>query len=233
MNRLVVFDLDDTLFLERDYVRSGYRAVGEFVRRELGVRGFFKAAWGRFAAGERLLIFDRVLAEKGAPAGPRLIRRILEVYRTHVPRVRLCPDARRFLSRPPEGVATGVITDGRLPAQRAKVRALGVDRLVREIVITGRWGPRFAKPHPRAFLWMERKFGLRGSACAYVADNPAKDFQAPLSMGWKVLRLRRPEGLYRAAPAPPGVAEIDSCDDLMPSLRPTLAAATGTSGARG
>ena len=31
MNRLVdvvVFDLDDTLYLERDYVRSGFRAVG-------------------------------------------------------------------------------------------------------------------------------------------------------------------------------------------------------------
>ncbi len=31
---VAVFDLDDTLVLERDYVRSGFRAVGEHVRRD-------------------------------------------------------------------------------------------------------------------------------------------------------------------------------------------------------
>ena len=30
----VVFDLDDTLFAERDYVLSGFRAVDEWIRRE-------------------------------------------------------------------------------------------------------------------------------------------------------------------------------------------------------
>jgi putative hydrolase of the HAD superfamily len=221
MNRLVVFDLDDTLFLERDYVRSGFRAVGDFVRRELGVPGFFKAAWRRFNAGERSSIFDRVLAEKGVPPERRLIRAILARYRSHVPKVRLCPDARRFLERLPEGVAVGVITDGRFLSQRAKVRALGLDRLVRDIVITGRWGPRYAKPHPRAFRWMERRFRLKGGACAYVGDNPSKDFQAPLMLGWNVWRLRRSGGLQDGA-AFPGVPEIGSCDDLRSRFAPAV-----------
>ena len=106
MKRLVVFDLDDTLFLERDYVRSGFRAVGEFVRRRLAVRGFFGAAWKRFEAGERSLIFDRALADRGVRPGRGIVRELLSVYRTHDPRVRLCADARRYLARPPEGVAS-------------------------------------------------------------------------------------------------------------------------------
>ena len=230
MNRLVVFDLDDTLFLERDYVRSGFRAVGDSVRRRLGVKGFFNAAWKRFESGERSLIFDRVLADRGVLPGRPLVRELLSVYRTHVPRVKLCPDALRFLARCPEGVAIGVITDGRLPAQRAKVRALGLDRLVGDIVITGRWGTRFAKPHPRAYLWMERRFGLRGPACTYVGDNPAKDFQAPLSLGWSVFRVRRSGGLYGEVPSP-GVPEIQSCEELRRLVRPVSGAATGSSGA--
>lgn len=213
MKRLVVFDLDDTLFLERDYVRSGFRAVGEYARRELGLRGFFRDAWRLFRAGERKLIFNRVLAERGVSPEPRLIRALLARYRAHLPRLRLCPDARRFLARRPEGVEVGVITDGRPQAQRAKVRALGLDRLVGEIVITGRWGPRYAKPHPRAFRRMERRFRLRGSACVYVGDNPAKDFQAPLALGWSVWRLRRPGGLHASAPSP-GVPAVRSCDEL-------------------
>lgn len=227
MNRLVVFDLDDTLFLERDYVRSGFRAVDGFVRRELGMRGFFKTAWGRFAHGDRELVIDRALEECGVKPEPRLIRALMACYRTHRPRLRLCPDARRFLERPPEGVATAVITDGRLPAQRAKVRALGLDRLVREIVITGRWGPRYAKPHPRAFLLVQRKYRLPGAACLYVGDNPAKDFQAPRGLGWSVLRLRRTAGLHSGAPSP-GVPEMRSCDELRERIEPIPA-----SGARG
>ena len=223
MNRLVVFDLDDTLFLERDYVRSGFRAVGDFVRRELGVRGFFTAAWRRFTAGERSSVFDRVLAEKGVAPDPRLLRAILARYRSHVPKVRLCADARRFLERPPEGVAVGIITDGRLRSQQAKVRSLGLGRWVRDIVITGRWGPRYAKPHPRAFRWMERRFRLKGRDCAYVGDNPSKDFQAPLLLGWNVWRLRRSGGLHDGS-AFPGVPEIGSCDELRrrfaPAARP-------------
>jgi putative hydrolase of the HAD superfamily len=213
VNRLIVFDLDDTLFLERDYVRSGFRAVGEYAREKLGLRGFFAAAWRRFCSGERKFIFDRVLEEKGRTAGPRVVRSLLARYRTHAPSIRLCADARRFLSNPPPGVAVAVITDGRVISQRAKVRALGLDRFVRDIVITGRWGPEFAKPHPRAFRFLERKHGLSGGACAYVGDNPVKDFLAPLKLGWKAWRLYRPAGLHAEAPSA-GVAEIGSCDDL-------------------
>jgi len=213
MKRLVVFDLDDTLYLERDFVRGGFRAVGEYLRRRRGVRGFFRAAWRRFTAGERALIFDRVLAEKGVEPAPGLVRKLLSIYRAHRPSLRLCADARRFLERPPEGVELAVITDGRLPVQRAKVRALGVDKLVEEIVCTGRWGPRYAKPHPRAFRLLERRFRRTGSDCVYIGDNPAKDFPAPRERGWASVRLRRPAGLYAGAAAP-GILELRSCDEL-------------------
>ncbi|HKS16375.1 MAG TPA: HAD family hydrolase, partial [Planctomycetota bacterium] len=165
----------------------------------------------RFTAGERAHIFDHVLEELGLEA--RIVGKLVSVYRTHVPKIRLCPDARRFLERPPAGVAIGVITDGRVRTQREKTRALGLDRLGDAIVITGRWGPRYAKPHPRAFRRMEKRFRLAGAACVYVADNPAKDFQAPQSLGWNVWRLRRPGGLYTAAPSP-GVPAVRSCDEL-------------------
>ena len=34
----VVFDLDDTLYLERYYVRSGYRAVAEHLQQLMAAR---------------------------------------------------------------------------------------------------------------------------------------------------------------------------------------------------
>lgn len=212
MRRLLVFDLDDTLYLERDFVRSGFRAVDADLRRRLGMKGFFPAAWRRFEAGERGDIFDRVLAEKDV-VSRRLIRELVAVYRNHGPRVSLCPDARRFLQKPPRGSRLAIISDGPLRAQEGKVRALGLHRLVEAVILTGRWAPRFAKPHPRSFLALQKRFEVDGEACAYIADNPAKDFQAPLALRWTAIRMRRPGGLHASVPGPP-IPEVRSCDEL-------------------
>jgi FMN phosphatase YigB (HAD superfamily) len=34
-----------------------------------------------------------------------------------------------------------------------------------------------------------------------VADNPAKDFAAPASLGWRAVRVVRPGGLHALAPS--------------------------------
>ena len=38
--RCVAFDLDDTLYLERDYVRSGFWAVGRWIESHVAVTDF-------------------------------------------------------------------------------------------------------------------------------------------------------------------------------------------------
>ena len=37
---VLVLDIDDTLYLERDYVRSGFKCVGEWVNDRLGLSEF-------------------------------------------------------------------------------------------------------------------------------------------------------------------------------------------------
>ena len=63
--RLVVLDIDDTLYLERDYARSGFTAIGDWARAELGVDDLGERAWAAFEAGTRGTIFDEALAAAG------------------------------------------------------------------------------------------------------------------------------------------------------------------------
>ena len=37
----IIFDLDDTLFQESEYVLSGFREVGVWIEKEYSIRGFF------------------------------------------------------------------------------------------------------------------------------------------------------------------------------------------------
>ena len=79
--RCVVFDVDDTLYLERDYVLSGFSAVDSWVATELGVTGLAEHAWSLFEAGRRGDIFDAVFAH--LRIDPVHVPRMVEVYRAH------------------------------------------------------------------------------------------------------------------------------------------------------
>ncbi len=211
----MAFDLDDTLFLERDYISSGFAAVGDWIARNLGLAGFARQAWTLFEAGSRGTIFDEVLAARHMDLTPALIQDLVEIYRSHEPDIELLPDVRACLAQLHDEMTLAVITDGPAPSQRVKVKALGLDQWVAPIICTAQLGSGFEKPNPRAFQIVEEKTGCHGPQCVYVADNPAKDFQGPSQLGWLAVRIRRPAGLHYAVDSGPDVnGEVASLGEL-------------------
>lgn len=220
----VVFDLDDTLFLEREYVCSGFRAVGALVEERFEVTGFFEAAWRAFERGERGRTFDAALGEVGVDPAPSLVASLVQAYRAHVPQIGLLPDAAACLERLRPGTALAVVTDGPLASQRAKATALGVHEWATVVVFTAELGPGLGKPHPTGFLAVEQATGFRGNDCLYVADNPHKDFEGPAGLGWRTARVRRPGSLHQAVDSGP-LVEREAPDlawltGRFPALRP-------------
>jgi putative hydrolase of the HAD superfamily len=118
-----------------------------------------------------------------------------------VPRIALADDARACLERLAGRAAVAGISDGPPESQRAKVEALQLSRWLTPIVFTAELGLGYGKPHPRAFEIVAAACGVRADECAYVADNPAKDFAGPASLGWRTVRVRRPGGLHSAVPS--------------------------------
>jgi putative hydrolase of the HAD superfamily len=194
--RCVVFDIDDTLFLERDYVESGLNKVGMWVRDNLGILDFFDRAWNLFEVGVRGTIFDEALESCRIKASPELLSTLVQIYRVHEPDISLLPDARSCLEKLHGRVHLAVITDGPLQSQRAKARALRLERWMGQTVFTAELAPGLGKPHPRPFRIMEEETGCSGPECVYVADNPRKDFSGPKRLGWSTVRVRRSGGLH-------------------------------------
>ncbi|MEX0586944.1 MAG: HAD family hydrolase [Pirellulales bacterium] len=191
----VVFDIDDTLYLERDYVRSGFAAVGRWAAAQLGVNDFLDRAWARFEKGSRHTVFNQVLAECGIEATPDLVELLVTLYRAHRPQIELLPDALAALESLSGRVQLAVLSDGPLESQQAKSDALGLARWCAPIVLTASLGPGYDKPHQLPFTMIEQASSCRGRSCIYVADNPAKDFFAPAALGWHTARVRRLQGL--------------------------------------
>jgi putative hydrolase of the HAD superfamily len=199
--RGVVFDLDDTLYDERDYVLSGFAAVADSIgatpRERERLRAWLVEA---FASGVRGDTFDRMRGRFPDVAGRVSTAHMIELYRSHQPALSLIDDARAVLDAlAGRGLRLGIITDGPAASQAAKAEALGLSTWCSPVILTEALGPGRGKPHPAAFEAIAEAWSLGPQELVYVADNPRKDFAGPRRLGWRTIRVRRPGQLHAAA----------------------------------
>lgn len=187
--RGVIFDLDDTLYSEKQYVSSGYRKIGAY----LGKADAEDRLWNYFLEGKPAI--DCYLEAIGEIDKKT---ECLTVYREQIPEITLYDGVVELIcSLKDRGIKVGIITDGRPEGQRKKLAALGLDKLVDDIIITDELGGiQFRKPNDISFRIMQNRWRLPYEQIVYVGDNPNKDFQAcrQLGMRWKYLKNR--DGLY-------------------------------------
>jgi len=206
--KAVIFDLDDTLYSEKDYVRSGYREVAQLLPQ---IENCQERLWTAFLQGKPAI--DTVLREAGLESG-QIKEKCLNAYRSQRPRISLYEGVEQMLMLlRSSGIQIGIITDGRPEGQRNKLEALGLYPLVDHVLITDELGSeRFRKPNDIAFRIMQTQFNVPYEQMLYVGDNPNKDFQAPKQLGMRWIYFQNPDGLYSVDTS--GVAQAKSVQDI-------------------
>lgn len=212
--RGVIFDLDDTLYSEKDYVLSGFSAVADY----LGDSDYAKKMWSYFEDGK--VVFKELLAEIGRQDEEKAC---LEIYREHFPNIKLYDGVTDLIrSMKENGIKVGVITDGRSSGQRAKIEALGLSELVDDFIVTDELGGvAFRKPNDISFRIMRTKWQLSFDEMVYIGDNAAKDFQAPRQLGMKAVYFNNTDGLYYDANSNPVLCDyvVDSTKTMQDYVR--------------
>lgn len=218
-HQAVVFDLDDTLYAERDYVLSGYGAVAGHLSDDPARAGELRQwLWERFLGGRAGGAFDALNEHFLLNLGERQVAELVEVYRNHSPRITPRSGIPRLLGKLQHGSMLGIISDGFLPAQKFKLDALGIAGYFDAVVFTEALGRESWKPSPAGFEALCGELQLDAEDCTYVADNPAKDFAAPNALGWRTVQLLLDGQIHSHKPAPPGgeaqliVKSIDELD---------------------
>lgn len=173
---IVVFDLDDTLYDESTFVRSGFRAVAGHLalRLDFPAPAIFDRLVAELDARGRGAVFNAVLAAEKID-DPVLVDECLEVYRSHDPEICPYPAAMVALERHAE-LPMYVVTDGNPDVQARKIAALGIEDRFRDVYCTWNHGHDFAKPSLRCFNMICEREGQPLSALVHVADDPSKDF---------------------------------------------------------
>lgn len=183
--KVVVFDLDDTLCKEIDYLKSAYREIAHHIAvLEETEEVVYQNMLDNYFGGKDVfqsLIEDYVISiDKDT---------LLTMYRNHQPDLSLEQGAKDLLDAFFQaGVVMGVITDGRSITQRNKIRALGLEKYIlpENIIISEEFG--CGKPSEKGYRYFMDRYP--GAQFWYVGDNVKKDFVAPNLLGWTTICLK-------------------------------------------
>lgn len=210
---ILIFDLDDTLYEELSYVKSGFSAVAEYGESAFGwdKSESLSLMLNILALEGRGSVFDRWLQHNKCYSR-KLVLKCLGIYRTHTPRLCLPDSTKEVLDYFFDLTPLYIVTDGNKIVQGNKVRALNLQCYFRRIFITHRFGVRHSKPSIYCFEKIKSAENCSWSDMVYVGDNPSKDFVNLNPLG--VLTIRVLTGPYRDAEALPGYDASLTIQDL-------------------
>jgi putative hydrolase of the HAD superfamily len=185
-NKVVIFDLDDTLYNEIDFLISAYNEISQFLSNVRGVDKskneifdyMFSVYLGKKNPFEQVISFLNIKNIK--------ISDLLEIYRNHLPNISLNDDVKEVLDYLKDNkFIIGIITDGRSIQQRNKIKALNLDSYVSSFIISEEFGSE--KPNINNYMFFQHKYP--NSKYTYIGDNINKDFVAPNKLNWETICL--------------------------------------------
>lgn len=175
---LVVFDLDDTLYNEIDYLRSAYKEIAMRLEPERW-QPLWASMFSSYRSGRN--VFEIISKQYALE-----IDELIGIYRSHQPTISPFDGVPSLMeSIRSHGGKIGLLTDGRSNTQRAKIEALNIDQYLDMVVISEELGSE--KPNPRNYKVFTSEFSPE--TAYYIADNLKKDFISAKSLGWRTIGL--------------------------------------------
>jgi putative hydrolase of the HAD superfamily len=192
--KAIVFDLDDTLYPQIEYKRSGFKIVASWLADKCGIDPApilhaLEAILDQFGASYPYM-FDRLVERLNLKS--ELVPELVGVFIRHDPQIDCFAGVLPMLERLKSTYRLGLLTDGRLSVQMKKIAALGLKYQVDRILCSDSLG--LEKPDRQLYEWFEDAFHIDGQQMMYVGDNPAKDFYGANQRQWYTVQVGNAKG---------------------------------------
>jgi putative hydrolase of the HAD superfamily len=187
---IIVFDLDDTLYEEITYVRSGFKAVADYLSMIYKIdtsEKIYAELVQVLQKQGRGKVFDAVLRKYNI-SNKKNIRKCLSVYRVHHPKISLSKAGRACLERF-KNYPKYLVTDGNKVVQSKKIKVLKIDKYFKKMMPTHNYGVQNSKPSNYCFYKILQWEKAKPKDLVYIGDNPKKDFVNLKKDGFKTVRV--------------------------------------------
>lgn len=220
--KAVLFDLDNTLYPEIEFVKSGFRTVARYLnsRYHFSEDSLFTQMLDILQRDGRGKVFDSLLDNLGLYTEDG-VKLLVYLYRSHCPTIRLYEDVLPTLEALKcYGTRLGVVTDGMASVQRNKIAALGLQNLFDAIVCADELGKECWKPSTISYKVALDLLQVSPSEAVYVGDDPSKDFVGPNLIGMLTIQVKRQMQQHfmpEAIPEPNGAKVIvERLEEILP-----------------
>lgn len=201
MTEAVYFDLDGTLFDDRQYVRAGLREAGEALLAKTGVDLTDEFLEAYFDRGIKESTFDTVLDEHNLPA--ELVPKLVDAYHDNEADLTPFPEAVEVVETISRKYQLGIVTGGR--NGRDKLCTLGLSDYFDIVLVTPEMGT--SKRQADIFETALEVLDVSADEAVYVGDRPTLDFPQPNQLGMTTVRVKT--GRY---------AEAEGTGDARPDI---------------
>jgi putative hydrolase of the HAD superfamily len=214
----VVFDLDDTLYDQRQYLQGAFGAAAAYLCGRLDLEedsileGLLEISRKKGSGSGKII--DDFVASAGGSADGEVVGRAVDAFVSFAPKeLLLYRESREVLEwLKGRGVRLGLLTDGRPQTQRAKIDALCISGYFDAIVLSDEYGRDRRKPDALPYEHVLHGLGIGPDECVFVGDNPKKDFVGARKLGIRTVRVLT--GEYRSL----SLGEVFDADDAIETL---------------
>lgn len=200
--KVIVFDLDDTLFSEVEYVKSGFMAVAKYFEDKFSLDSnlLYDFMLKELETNGRGKIFDNMLKTFDIYSKKNVEKAIL-LYRTHKPNIVLPKESLDILNYfNSKNIPIYIVTDGNKIVQNNKIEALELRGDIKKDFITHRYGLKHSKPSTYCFLKIAQNENVEFKDIVYIGDNPNKDFVNIKKIGFRTIRIV--QGMFKELEKP-------------------------------
>lgn len=196
MLKLLAFDLDDTLYPEMKYIRSGFRAVSKYMQQKykIDAKEFYKKLSSVKKQKPSSRVFDIVL-KRYKIKNRSLIEELVKTYRAAPLHIKLFSGVKETLTKLKKNYVLALLTDGRSSVQNNKLKYLQLTKYFDTIVYTLDLGNKYKKPSVLPFKKMLEAHNIKARETLYIGNNPDKDFFGAKKIGIKTVRVN--QGIFK------------------------------------
>lgn len=207
-----VFDLDDTLYDEEQYVSSAVSDVCRYVSKKYDkdYNELYEYCIHSIYEDGRGHTFDNLCEKYSLDED---VKRLVEIYRACNPNLVMYDDAKELIKYlKGNNKKIGIITDGNSDVQGNKAKALGLYEIAESVILTDNLHEgeqKLSKPNVIVYETCLKELNVSPNEAVYIGDNPLKDFVGAKKLGMKTVRIIREKGMFMKEDAPSEKYEAD------------------------
>ena len=196
MLKLLIFDLDDTLYPEIDYVRGGFRTVSTYMQKKykIDANEFYRKLISTKSLSPSAKVFDIVL-ENYQLKDRKLVEKLIKLYRSQTLKLKLFPGIRSMLKKFKKKYILALVTDGKKVVQDRKLNYLRILDYFDTILYTLDLGNAFKKPSELPFKQLLDAYRIKLQEALYIGNDPDRDFIGAKKAGIKTVRIN--QGIHK------------------------------------